>query len=185
MQRKETERKKDLVVRNALREDIKGTYEIAVAGYEEAKSDCRFGDYAPLDRMTRKQQKEWFSEIFGELKENRAVFVVAEIKGDIVGYCYVRPLGGVPSELSHVGVLSIRVKKGFRGIGVGMKMMGIALGKSGRIFDIIELAVIALNEPAKGLYHKFGFKTWGIAPMELKRRNKYLDREYMYLKLKR
>ncbi|MCL5675368.1 MAG: hypothetical protein M1611_02025 [Candidatus Marsarchaeota archaeon] len=35
---------------------------------------------------------------------------------------------------------------------------------------------------AKRLYRKFGFRTWGIAPDYIKR-GKYMDLEYMYLKL--
>ena len=147
------------------------------------KADPDFGDHVPLTRMTRKQQKEWFSEIFKEIKEKRAIFVVAEQNGSIVGYCYVRPLGGSPSELSHVGILGIRVKKGIRGTGIGTKMMEKVLTESKKVFDVIELAVLSANEPAKGLYRRFGFKTWGIAPMELKRRGKYLKRDHMYLKL--
>lgn len=172
-----------IFVRDALREDIWGAYEIAAAGFDEAKLDPLFGDYATSNRMTRKQQKEWFSEIFGEIKKKMAVFVVAEQGGDIVGYCYVRPLGGSPSEISHVGVLSIRVKRGIRGLGAGTKMMERALGKSKRVFDVIELAVISTNEPAKSMYRKFGFRTWGTAPLELKRQGRYLGRDHMYLKL--
>jgi ribosomal protein S18 acetylase RimI-like enzyme len=183
MRKNKSKRKEDIIVRNATRKDLLGYCEIWVGGYDETKADSSFGDRALLKRPTPKMQKENFYTIFEELRKNRAIFVIARQKGKVVGYCHVRPLNTPPSETLHVGVLGMRVRKGARGKGIGTEMIKNALNKSKKKFEIIELSVMATNVLAKKLYWRFGFKTWGIAPMELKRKGKYIDREHMYLKL--
>jgi len=170
----------EIVIRCALPRDIWGIYRIRVSGYDEARVDSSFGDHVSLSRITRKQQREWFSEIMKEMGKGRAIFMVAEKKRDLIGICSVRMLDNPPTEASHVGVLSLRVRKEDRGAGIGTRLMEATLGESKGTFRMIELS---MNRPAKRLYRKFGFRTWGVAPGEVRRRGKYLNRDYMYLRL--
>ncbi len=175
--------KREIVIRCALPRDVGGVYELRASGYDEAMADPSFGDSVSLSRITRKQHGEWFSDIMKKVGEKRAIFLVAEKEGALLGICSVRSLDSFPSEASHIGVLDLRVKKDVRSMGIGTRLMKCALRKSKSVFEIIELAVLSMNKPAKRLYRRFGFRRWGVAPREVKRRGKYLDRDYMYLRL--
>jgi RimJ/RimL family protein N-acetyltransferase len=58
--------------------------------------------------------------------------------------------------------LSMAIESGHRGIGLGSAFMEVALewAKANR-FDWIDLGVFSGNEPAIGLYEKFGFERCG------------------------
>ena len=51
------------------------------------------------------------------------------------------------------------------------------------MFEILELEVFVGNHPAKRLYEKSGFKTYGLRPDSVKRDRRYFDQELMYLRL--
>lgn len=50
-------------------------------------------------------------------------------------------------------------------------------------FEILELEVFAGNQAARHLYEKFGFKTYRLRPLSVKRNGKHIDEELMYLRL--
>jgi ribosomal protein S18 acetylase RimI-like enzyme len=89
-----------------------------------------------------------------------AVHVVALAGEEVVGWCDLRPKAA--STLRHSAVLGMGVVAGHRGRGLGAGMMAMALEMGGeRGFRRIELVVRVDNEPAIGLYRRFGFEVEG------------------------
>lgn len=73
-----------------------------------------------------------------------------------------------------------------RGTGVARQMMEHMLGRAARIDGLgqILLAVTTTQKAAHKLYRSLGFETFGTEPRALKIGEKYIDEEYMILRLK-
>ena len=87
----------------------------------------------------------------------------------------------------HKGrVWGVYVTPGARGRGVGRQMMQ-ALLKRGVAIDGIEqvlLSVAATQEAAVNLYRSLGFQSFGCEPRALKIGDRFIDEEYMVLRVK-
>ena len=151
---------------------------------KDAEKNPNFGDYLFIKRLSSQQLSDRFKSRYKDYSSGNAVFRVAECEGNVIGYCFVRKKDIPDSELSHVGILSIRVGKEFRGKGIGTMLVRNSLKECRGHFEIIELNFLAINSIARRLYRKFGFKKWGVGPAFVKRGGRYIDMEYMYLRLK-
>ncbi|MDE1861233.1 MAG: GNAT family N-acetyltransferase [Candidatus Micrarchaeota archaeon] len=171
-------------IRKVKQSDFDQILEISDQGYEEARLNPDFGDYVKLKKPDKRRKAEWTAYMLKHIGARDMLFYVAEDKGVIIGYCFVMKKDIPDSEMSHVGVLAIRVAKDWRGRGVGTKLLGYAIKDSRKKFEIIEIFPFATNERSKRLYRRFGFKTWGLAPGYIKRGERYIDLEYMYLRIK-
>ncbi len=107
---------------------------------------------------------------------------VAEVDGSVVGTCDV-DRRSARTELSHVAVLGIAIRKEFRGRGIGQNLMRKTIEACRGKFEVIVLSVFSNNYPAKTLYEKLGFKMYGQLPRGIKRGDQYIDEELMYLSL--
>ena len=170
-------------IRNATKSDFVQIHKIYDQGYDEAKENHDFGDYLRLTRPDTKRKRNWTKEMQSDIKKGNVLFFVAEENNSIVGFCYVKKKDIPDSELSHVGVLGIRILKEFRRQGLGTKLISKALNESKGKFEIIEAYIMSINRASKSIFKKFGFRIWGTAPGYVKRGNRYIDMEYMYLKL--
>ena len=124
----------------------------------------------------------WFSTFFRDIQEGNAIGVVAEEDGKVVGLCDVhrkRP----DSEVSHIGILGIAIKKGFRDRGLGQQMMEAIIQRCKGKFDMIVLDVFAINHRAISLYKQLGFIEYARLPRGTKRGNKFYDEISMYYEL--
>ena len=74
-----------------------------------------------------------------------------------------------------------------RGKGIGRKMLQLLLERGSRISGVeqILLAVTTTQDAAIGLYRALGFQTFGCEPRALKIGNRYVDEEYMMLRVER
>jgi len=173
-----------MIIRDARPSDfgdfIKMSDEIAM----EIMSDDSFPEWAYLKRPSLAFRKKKFIEYLDDVRKGHNIFMVAEEKGRMIGYCRVRKVEVPDNELSHVGLLGIRVAKKYRGRGLGSALLSKAIAASRKKFDILNLFVVNRDPRPKKLYRRFGFRTWGIAPGFVKRKKKYMDLEYMYLRLK-
>ncbi len=170
-------------IRELRRADFEGVRRLYDYAHKEIICNPDYGDYVRLKKPTRKERIEQFDRWLKEKNGGDLLFYVAEDKGRIIGFCFVRKTSIPDSELSHVGILGARVAKELRGRGIGQKLIRYALERSRKRFEIIEIEILGINAKSKHIFSKFGFRTWGIAPGFVKRGNRYIDLEHMYLKL--
>ena len=79
----------------------------------------------------------------------------------LVGWCDIAPVER-PVH-AHCGTLGIGVVEGYRGRGLGSRLLEVTLGRARRIgLTRIELGVREHNTPAIALYEKFGFVREGV-----------------------
>jgi len=80
----------------------------------------------------------------------------------------------VSKEKNGIGNLGISIKKDFRGLGLGEKLLKKAITDGAKKFNlrIITLEVLKINKIAINLYKKLGFEKVGV----LKNGAKYYDR---------
>lgn len=73
-----------------------------------------------------------------------------------------------------------------RGSGVGRKMMTILLERGGALDGVqqILLSVTATQVAAIRLYRSVGFTTFGLEPRALKIGERFVDEEYMFLRMR-
>lgn len=100
----------------------------------------------------------WNYNIFKQELENKnSIYIVAKCNGKIVGF------GGIWKSVDDVHITNIVVKKDYRNLGIGAKI----LNKLINIVKELEFASITLevnenNTIAIKLYEKFKFKKLGI-----------------------
>lgn len=100
----------------------------------------------------------WSNETLkSELNNSNSHYIVAKLDDQIVGFA------GIWKSVDDVHITDIVVKKDFRKKGIGSLLLQklIELTKSLN-YKELTLEVNVLNEPAKQLYLKFGFKELGI-----------------------
>lgn len=85
----------------------------------------------------------------------------------------------------RANIFAMYVTQKKQGLGVGKALLTEAINKAKEIETIekINLGVTASNQKAKQLYHKLGFKTYGIEENALIVDGVHYDDEYMVLHL--
>jgi ribosomal protein S18 acetylase RimI-like enzyme len=94
--------------------------------------------------------------------DHNFVQYVADDAGRIVGWCDVMAKRG--HVHAHVGVLGMGVQDGWRGRGLGSRLMQATLKAARERWEQVELSVYASNTAAQALYRKFGFVERGRWP---------------------
>ncbi|HYK92794.1 MAG TPA: GNAT family N-acetyltransferase [Thermoplasmata archaeon] len=152
--------------------------------YDERTTNPEVGITLFATRPTIEDEVKWFADLFRRVVDGVAVCVIAEVGGRAVGSCTVRQCGGgAASEGAHLGELGLLVHRDHRGRGIGEALMRDAIRRCRGRFEAIRLAVFATNGPAKALYRKLGFETYGVEPKAVKRGKLYFDVEWMRLPL--
>jgi putative acetyltransferase len=65
-------------------------------------------------------------------------------------------------SLSHTGILGMGIRRGYRGLGIGNRLMQACLeAADAKGLARVELLVLDRNQNAKALYLKHGFKVEG------------------------
>ncbi|PSO08587.1 hypothetical protein B9Q04_04800 [Candidatus Marsarchaeota G2 archaeon BE_D] len=129
------------------------------------------------------EEAKWFADLYASILDGDCVAYVAVVDGSLVGLCEVCRRSK-KSELSHIGVLGVSVKKGYRGMGIGEALIIRTLDGCRGKFEAVTLAVFSNNTSAKRLYEKLGFKLYGKLPRGIKRGGEYVDEELMYIMLR-
>jgi L-amino acid N-acyltransferase YncA len=131
--------------------------------------------------VTREEEADWLGKRLASIEKGEIIGVVAEADGKVVANSEVMKRRG---PLSHVGVLGIAVKKGYRGIGIGEELMKTLIEESRKAgIKVLVLEVSDFNRVAKSLYAKMGFKDAGRIPKGFFRKGKYVDLLRMTLEL--
>jgi ribosomal protein S18 acetylase RimI-like enzyme len=114
------------------------------------------------------------SEIVDQTKRNNGITAVALDSEKVIGWANIRSYGH--STTNHVGILGMGVHSGFRGTGIGAKLLKWILTRAkAKKFEIIQLEVFATNRSALRFYKKLGFKVEGVKKNVRKYKGKYDD----------
>ena len=100
-----------MLIRNVKKEDLKPFNELLNKVCEEKIY------LSTLKGPSIESHKSFLEEV---LKNNYSQ-VVAEVDGEIIGWCDIIPYS--IKEFSHVGKLGMGIKKGLRGQGIGRKLL--------------------------------------------------------------
>ncbi|MFQ5836943.1 MAG: GNAT family N-acetyltransferase [Candidatus Bathyarchaeia archaeon] len=132
-------------------------------------------------KVTREEEAEWLAKRLISIDKSDVIHVVAEVNGEIVAGAEV---GKQRHRMSHVGMLGIGIKSGFRGIGIGTVIMKTLIEESRKAgLKVLVLDVFNTNNIAKELYEKMGFKEVGKIPKGICKNGKYIDLVRMALEL--
>ena len=88
--------------------------------------------------------------------------IVAESDGDVVGWASLNAFN-LRAAYDHVADLSIYIERGWRGKGVGRRLLDrlVELGRQVGYHKLV-LAAFPFNAPGMALYERLGFRTVGI-----------------------
>jgi RimJ/RimL family protein N-acetyltransferase len=121
------------------------------------------GRYLFTERVTEERKKS-MGKLF---KDKGCLVIVAEVGGGakrrLVGNLTLTRYGDA-EKAKHVRVLGMLVVKGYRGMGVGTKLIEYALewAREQRGVEKVALGVFSNNKRAFRLYEMFGFKVEGV-----------------------
>jgi ribosomal protein S18 acetylase RimI-like enzyme len=91
----------------------------------------------------------------------KGVHLVALLDDAVVGWCDITPASF--EGMTHVGRLGMGVKAGFRGQGIGKRLLKAALKRAfGQGLERVELEVFRSNDSAVRLYEAHGFRREGV-----------------------
>lgn len=123
--------------------------------------------------VTREEEADWLGSRLARIEKRQLIGVVAEVDGKVIANSEVEKRG---SFMSHLGYLGIAIRKGYRGIGIGTKLIQTLINESKKMgLEILVLDVFEVNQPAKALYKKMGFKEVGRIPKGIHKNGKYMD----------
>ena len=111
----------------------------------------------------------------------------AYVEDSLAGVVSFARDGADREKLRHKGILfRMYVAPGFRGLGIGKKLIEELLVRVRQIPDIeqVNLTVIANNATAKALYERFGFRSFAVEEHAIKWKGKYFAEEQMVLRVR-
>ena len=126
------------------------------------------------------EEKEWLKTKLKNKTQNKEVSLLAEYDSKIAGSAHIKLKTG---RESHVGEFGISIRKEYRGIGLGEKIMSEVLNLAKKELKskpkVFRLSVFPNNKPAMNLYKKIGFKIVARIPKQLQFKNKLLEEVIM------
>jgi len=132
-------------------------------------------------KVSKEEEAEWLGRRLACIEKGEIMDVVAEVDGKMVANSEVEKRSG---SMSHIGYLGIAIKSDYRRIGIGTKIMQTLIKKSKKAgLKILVLDVFDINEAAKALYKKMGFKEAGKISNGIYKNNRYIDLVRMTLEL--
>jgi RimJ/RimL family protein N-acetyltransferase len=160
-----------LVVRDAGKRDARGVCEMLdeVAAEPRATLVLRPGEAAPSD---------WRRRISESLRAPRALFLVADAGGAVVGNLGLWPDANPAS--AHVAWIGMSVAAGWRGVGAGGALLEAAAGWAVSAgFLRLVLGVFPDNTPAIAFYERHAFVREGLRAAQYRRGDRYHDEVLM------
>ncbi len=140
-----------MIIRLAMPDDLPAITEI----YNEAilTTDATFD----TETKTIESQKEWFDG-----HDSRNPILVSESDNKVVGWASLSKWSD-RCAYADTAELSVYVKDGFRGKGIGRKLIGEILGKGeeGGLHTVIS-RIVAGNHESIHLHEEFGFEHIGV-----------------------
>jgi RimJ/RimL family protein N-acetyltransferase len=134
-------------------------------------------------KITLDDEREWLRSRLSDMSSGKAVDLIMEHEGRIIGNCDVNRL---PWKHSHRGAMGVAIAKDFRGRGLGevlmRKTMELAVRRI-KGLETIELSAFAYNDRALSLYRRLGFVEIGRIPRSAKEGEDYHDEVLMMMPL--
>jgi len=171
-----------ITLRPLRRGDLDALVPFANSFVRERKRNRELGITSMERRATRALEKEFLDKTLRDVAQRRRVSVAAFDADRLIGHCDI--VGRTSRDERHTGLLGIVVVEGYRGVGLGEKMIRTALDEALKLgIWAIELEVFATNAHARLLYESLGFKTVGVIPKKVLRDGVFIDIVRMYTHL--
>lgn len=164
------------VLRTPKWEDLDDLLDLINSLVEE-KADIIRGE-----KVTRKEEIDFLASVLKRVETKEEFFLIAEVEGKAVASSEIGQ--GTGSYDSHVGMIGIVVKDGFRDMGLGTIMMK-TLVERGRSMGlkVLTLCVFSTNKRAIHVYERVGFVRTGYIPRRFFKSGKYVDEVVMTMLL--
>lgn len=136
------------------------------------------------EQQSLETETEWLNHQIRQIEENKAVMMLVEHDGKIIGNSTIEMKTLVEN---HIGLFGLVIAEDFRHEGIGTLLMKNTMTEAEHSIPelkIIELSVFANNPLAKSIYEGFGFKEYGVLPEGILHRGKYVDHIYMFKKIR-
>lgn len=180
LQEFKTRKGRKVILRPLRKRDLGALTRFANNIAKERKSNRELGIVSLEKRVTRAEEKEFLEKGLKGMKLRRYVCVAAFDGAKMVGNCDIS--GRRPGDVKHTGVLGIVILDGYRGEGLGERMIRTALEEAGKLgIWLVELEVFATNLRARRLYGKIGFREVGTIPEKIQRDGRPIDEVSMYV----
>jgi RimJ/RimL family protein N-acetyltransferase len=125
-------------------------------------------------KLTLKEERKWLKNVLDNIRKNKQHSLVATYKGEIVA-----EISATRSDYrrSHVALIGISIKKGYRNIGLGTILLKsiIDISKKDSNIKILHLEVYLGNKKAIRLYTRMGFRKVASLPKRILYKGKYSD----------
>ncbi len=132
-------------------------------------------------KVSREEEAEWLGKRLARIDKGEIIDVIAEADGRMIANSEVEKRSGL---MSHVGYLGIGIKSGYRGIGIGRRIMETLIMESRKAgLKVLVLDAFATNKKAHALYTKMGFQNAGRIPKAICKNGRYIDLIRMTLEL--
>ncbi len=126
-------------------------------------------------RVDLKGEKAWLRGRLSDVRARKAVMLLVELDGRIVGNCDASRLQWKSSHVAEFGIALSREIRG-RGIGEALMTKTIELAKMRmRGLEMLYLKAFAYNTRALALYKTLGFAEVGRIPWANKEGSEYYD----------
>ncbi|MCI4319366.1 MAG: GNAT family N-acetyltransferase [Thermoplasmata archaeon] len=162
--------------------DFAGLTEVYLDLYQEVETNPSLGISLMPSPPSLADEAVWFARLYAAVLERNAVVSVAVEDGRVVGSCTVERRDR-HAETHDIGTLGLLVARGRRGAGVGSKLLVDALARCRGLFEVVVLTVRADNLPARRIYERVGFQSFGALPHGFRRGGVWSEMVWMWADL--
>ena len=158
----------DVTIRDATAADAKALTDLAYTTFWDAFAE--HPKNAPDDLAHYMRQAFSVEQIAAELEDERSLFLLAEIEGELAGYAkliFGSKEDGITAQ-KPVELSRLYSQQKFLGRGVGQALMNECLEHAKRHgHDVMWLGVWEFNPRAQAFYKKYGFREVGKHTFQL------------------
>lgn len=166
---------KEIIIRYPKKDDVQAMWEY-INTLSKERTFIRYQG----ERVSLEEEIKYLNSQLEKISQKHAVLLLVFCEGKLIGISGIDMKDKIEK---HIGVLGISIAKGFRGAGIGSKLMELVIEEAEKNLtglEIITLGVFSNNDLAKKMYQKFGFVEYGSLPNGVRLENGYTDHIYMY-----
>lgn len=135
------------------------------------------------ETLTEKEEHKYLTHSIEEIRRNNRITIMAFSGETLVSMGSIERVTTSRKRSLHVGTLHISVRREFRSLGLGEKVVSSLIQLSKGNYKLLMLSVFAINSAARSLYSQAGFKEAGAIPGAIWYKGNYTDKIIMYLPL--